>query len=514
MNDTRQTPRTFTNPIVSGFHADPGICRAGDDYYLVNSTFEYFPGVPIYHSRDLVHWRCIGHCLTRQSQLDLSRIKSSAGIYAPTIAYHKGTFYMACTVVDGGGNFYVTAKDPAGPWSEPVWLDKPDFDPSLFFDEDGAVYYQRHVGREDGFVGQARLDLKTGKLQGELKEIWRGTGGAWPEGPHIYGINSKYYLLIAEGGTSYDHRVTIARSDSPTGPFVSNPGNPILTHRGNPAHSIQALGHADMVETPDGWWAVVLGIRPQGGHFHHLGRETFLAPVTWNKEGWPVMGNNGTIEPVMDAPKLKPVVWPEEPARDDFDAKELAFKWNYIRNPHPQDYSLTEKPGFLRLKGSALDLNDAFDSPAFVGRRQEHLSCRAATRLFFNPKNENEEAGLVMRGNENNHFEIAVTLRQGKRVIVYRSVLQKQIVEERRFDAPGAEDLILCVEAAPLEYRFSFQSTGGAEQAVGTASTRDLSTEKIGGFTGVYMAMYATGNGKKCRAPADFDWFEYRGREK
>ena len=205
------------------FYPDPSICRVGDDYYLVNSTFEYFPGVPIFHSRDLVHWQQIGHVLTRPSQLPLEKMRASGGVFAPTLRYHDGTFYMVTTNVWGTGNFYVTATDPAGPWSEPHPLDREGIDPSLFFDDDGTVYYIRHVGGEDGYIGQQVLNLETGKLEGEMKKIWGGTGGVWAEGPHMYKKDGRYYLMISEGGTSYNHSVTIARSDSPWGPFEACP---------------------------------------------------------------------------------------------------------------------------------------------------------------------------------------------------------------------------------------------------------------------------------------------------
>ena len=202
---------------------------------------------------------------------------------------------MINTNVDGGGNFYVTADDPAGPWSEPVWIDPGDIDPSLFFDDDGTVYYIRHVGGADGYIGQRTLNLETGQLEGEMKNIWDGTGGIWAEGPHMYKIDGTYYLMISEGGTSYGHMVTIARSDSPWGPFESNPNNPILTHRHLDDHPIRAVGHADIVCTSDGWWMVCLAIRPQGGTFHHMGRETFLVSFEFGEDGWPVVNNNEPI---------------------------------------------------------------------------------------------------------------------------------------------------------------------------------------------------------------------------
>jgi xylan 1,4-beta-xylosidase len=531
--------RAFNNPVIPGFYPDPSICRVGDDYYTVHSTFEYFPGVPVMHSKDLVHWRQIGYCLTRESQLPLRKARASGGIFAPTIRYNKGTFYMITTNVSGRGNFYVTAKDPAGPWSEPVWLDSSGMDPSLFFDDDGSVYYIRHEGGGDGYIAQRILNLETGKLEGPLKKIWAGTGGVWAEGPHMYKItrlgegaeqttekvntpsrsrDGKYYLMISEGGTSYDHSVTIARSDSPWGPFESCPHNPILTHRKLPKLPIQVVGHADLVDTPDGWWLVCLGVRPQppGARFHHIGRETFLAPVVFDSNGWPVVNKTGTIELVMAAPKLPQKVWPKEPAKDNFDSKTLGLKWNYLRNPYPGNYSLTERPGFLRLYGSAINLNNNnVDSPAFVGRRQTDFNCVVSTLLEFAPKNENEEAGLVVRQNDKYHYEIAVTLKDGKRMVLFRKVLKGKVVEPVKYVEIQPGPVTLIIKATPLTYEFSCKSSTGDVQVLGTARTRDISVEAIGFeegmcFTGAYFGLYATGNGQKCSTPADFDWFEYK----
>jgi xylan 1,4-beta-xylosidase len=500
--------QAYTNPIISGFYPDPSICRVGDDYYLVNSSFEFFPGVPVFHSRDLVHWQQIGYCLTRKSQLPLDKVRASGGIYAPTLRYHDGVFYMVTTNVDGGGNFYVTAKNPAGPWSEPVWLkDGGGIDPSLFFDDDGKVYYTRHEGMSDGYIAQQTINLKTGKLDGPLQNVWQGTGGIWPEGPHLYRINGKYYLLIAEGGTSYGHMVTIARSDKPFGPFESNPGNPILTHRNRKDHPIQALGHADLVETPDGWWTVCLGIRPQGGSIHHLGRETFLAPVTW-KDGWPMVNGNGTLEAELPAPKLKPHPFKELPAKDDFNGDKLALQWNFLRNPNDGDMSLTACPGYLRLNGSAISLNDQ-DSPAFVGRRQTDLSCSFSVKLSFVPTAPNEEAGIVVRGNEKNHYDLGLTLKDGKKKTFFRVFLNGKVIEPIHYiDVPDG-DVTLSVKALPFTYEFFCQPTGGPAVNLGKTLTGDLSSEKVGGFTGVYFGLYATGNGQKNINPADFDYAQY-----
>jgi alpha-N-arabinofuranosidase len=506
---------TCTNPIIPGFHPDPSICRVGEDYYLVNSTFEYFPGVPIFQSKDLVHWRQLGYVLARKSQLNLDKMHPSGGIFAPTLRYHDGTFYMVTTLVWGnGGNFYVTATNAAGPWSDPIWLDREGFDPSLFFDDDGKVYYTRHQGEGDGFIGQRVLDPKTGRFEGPLKEIWKGAGGQWPEGPHLYKIQGRYYLMIAEGGTSYDHRVTIARSDSPWGPFEADPANPILTHRLWPDQPFQALGHADLVETPAGWWLVCLGIRPQGGKFHHLGRETLLAPVTW-ENGWPVVnGGKPVMNPIL-APRLAPHPWPPLAARDEFDASSLQPCWSFVRNPDEKSFSLTARPGWLRLNGSAVSLNDQ-DSPAFIGRRQTDLACRASARLSFEPRQTNEEAGLVVRGNDRNHYEIGLTLKEGRPQVFFKKVLDGQVCEPVRSEPAPPGDLILTVKATPSNYQFFFRPPEGGEQRLGAAPTRELSSEVISSqknsglsFTGVFIGMYATGNGKPCSVPADFDWFEY-----
>ncbi len=506
--------QTFTNPIIPGFYPDPSICRVGDDYYLVNSSFEYFPGVPIFHSKDLVHWRQIGHVLTRKSQLNLDHEYSSGGIFAPTLRYHQGTFYMITTKVGGGGgNFYVTATNAAGPWSDPVWLDREGIDPSLFFEDDGTVYYTRQVDGEHGYSGQQILNLQTGKLEGPRKELWRGTGGVWPEGPHLYKVHGKYYLMISEGGTSFNHSLTIARSDTPWGPFEPDPENPILTHRTLPENPLQGLGHGDLVETPDGWWIVFLGFRPQGGPFQHLGRETFLAPVTWTN-GWPRINDGQPITATLPAPKLPPYSWPSEPARDDFDTTNLSLHWCFVRNPAAADYSLTERPGWLRLRGAAATLNDE-QSPTFIGRRQSELNCRLATKLDFQPRQTNEEAGLTLRGNERNHFDLVVALVDGKRQVGLRKIMAGVLGEPVSFHELPPGDVVLTVKAAPETYEFFYQATGGGETSLGTARTRDLSTELLTAqkgahfnFTGVVAGLFATGNGRVSSVPADFDWFE------
>jgi alpha-N-arabinofuranosidase len=498
----------FTNPIIPGFYPDPSGCRVGEDYYLVTSTFEYFPGVPVFHSRDLVHWRQIGHCLTRPSQLPLAKIGSSGGIYAPTIRHHDGKFYMVTTNVSQGKHFYVTADDPAGEWSEPVWISREGIDPSLFFDDDGKVYFT-WVTRNA--IHQHEIDIATGQALTPDRAIWSGTGGRYPEAPHLYHINRMYYLMIAEGGTEFGHMETIARSDNPWGPFEPCPRNPILTHRNLGAHRIQGTGHADLIQAHDGsWWTVFLAFRcpKQYYGFHHLGRETFLAPVTWDADGWPVVYHNGTVDEDMEVNGLPHHTWEAEPVRDDFDAPDLRLSWNFLRNPYPADWSLTERPGWLRLKGSAVTLDDS-DSPAFIGSRQQHFACRAAALLDFSPQKPGDEAGLTVLMNESHHYEIGVQYYEGTRWFFVR-----RRIGDLTADVAGAQIpdglVTLQIEADAERYTFSFAVGDQPLHPVQTGSARYLSSEVAGGFTGVYIGLYATGNGDPASSPADFDWFDYR----
>jgi beta-xylosidase len=299
----------YHNPIIPGFHPDPSICRVGNDYYLVTSSFEYFPGVPIFHSHDLVNWRQMGHVLTRPSQLPLAGAGPSDGIWAPSIRHHNGRFYMVTTNVArwpkwSTRNCYVTAEDPGGEWSEPVFLDEGGIDPDLFFDDDGSATFVRNGA---GGIWGGPVDLDAGRLTGAMQLLWSGTGGPYAEAPHLYKVRGRYYLVIAEGGTGYGHCVTVARGDSPLGPFEPCPRNPILTHR-HRHHPIQCTGHADLFEAEDStWWAVFLGVRTIaiGRPFQVLGRETFLAPVTWTEDGWPLINAGEAIELEMEGPALR-----------------------------------------------------------------------------------------------------------------------------------------------------------------------------------------------------------------
>jgi alpha-N-arabinofuranosidase len=504
---------TFKNPVISGLASDPSICRVGDDYYLVTSTFEYFPGLPIYQSKDLVHWKMIGYALHKASQNPLLGCDSgTGGQYAPTIRYNDGIFYVVGTNYGGQGTkgaFYVTATNPAGPWSEPYWVDNWGVDPSLLFAND-SVYYTHPAGC-DGYFMQATLNLKTGKFHKPEKRLANGTGGSCPEGPHLYKINGKYYLMAAEGGTGYGHMETMQRSDSPWGPFVKSPVNPIVSHKDDPDNPFHAIGHADLVETPDGWWLVCLGFRTKGGNYHHLGRETFLAPVTWNADGWPKVMPDGKIKEEMTAPNLPQHIWPAEPLRDDFDKTNLRLDWNFVRNPG-SFWSLTNKPGSLQLKGSSLSFKEK-QSPAFIGRRQTTFNLLASAKIDFVSTAENEEAGLVVRGNDANHFDFLITTFAGKRVVMLRQFLQGKTVGLNYREIPEGE-IILRISATDLEYQFWVQQEGKTAELIATTLTKNMSTEVIGGFTGTFIGMYASGNGKNNTNPAYFDWFDFEENPK
>lgn len=503
--------RFFTNPVLPGFHPDPSICRVGEDYYLAVSSFEYFPGVPLFHSRDLVHWRSISHALTRRSQLDLAGRPCSQGIFAPTLRQHAGRFYLITTDVGGTGNFFVTAEDPSGPWSEPVFVDRGCFDPSLFFDDDGRVYYTR---RECGVIVQAEIDLGTGRLRHPVRRIAGPFASSDAEGPHLYKINGWYYLVCAEGGTGYGHMVTVGRSRSPWGPFAGCPWNPILTHRHLVPHAIRYTGHGDLVEAFDGsWWMVFLGTRhnPKFGYnFHVMGRETFLAPVEW-RDGWPVVNGGNPVELQMRAPSLPPHPWPEPPDREQFRDGSFGPEWTFLRTP-PRDGAVCFVPsGGLILQGTAENL-DAAGSPAFVGRRQtDHHFC-ARTQVCFAPDAPGEEAGLTILQSNQFHIEICLRREADGLWLVTRRRLLDLSVETTRKRWP-AEEAVLGVRGDYSSYTFLAGTDEGALAVVDRCPLRFLSTELATGWTGVVLGPYATGNGRACVAPATFPWFEYRGND-
>lgn len=501
----------FSNPILRGLHPDPSICRAGDDYYLATSTMALFPGVPIHHSRDLVNWRLIGHALTRPSQFCPDNSGRAPMIYAPTLRFHDGTFYLITTNVNGRGNFYVTAQNPGGPWSEPIFVDAEVFDPSLFFDLDGKVYYTRrnHLHHKD--VVQAEIDLASGKLLTPLRSIGAGMVSDDAEGPHLYRIGDWYYLILAEGGSRFLHMATVGRAKTPYGPFEPCPHNPIISQHHAWWHPLKSLGHGDLIEAHDGsWWIVFLGTR----HCSYdaltlLGRETFLAPVEW-QDGWPIVHPPALRSLTVDAPTLPLHLWPQKASRDDFDDEELALQWTFTGVPDDNEkwWNLSERPGFLRLQGGAQSLNSDDKLPvAFVGQRQSEFDCEARTECEFEAQNEREEAGTSVFQASNYHYDLFLSRRQGQRAIVLRKCVG-DIAHEAAVTLapPGAIRFRVCADANL--YSFFYAPTDGEWISVGSALTQLLGAEIIGNWSGVLIGIYSSGNGKKCERPADFGWFE------
>lgn len=509
----------YRNPIIPGFYPDPSVCRVGEDYYLVNSSFEFFPGVPLYHSRNLVNWEQIGHVLTRESQLPLKDAGTSGGVFAPTVRYHDGRFYMVTTNVTGGGHFYVWTDDIHGEWSDPVWIKTEQFgiDPSLFWDDDGTVYFQStFTDSESGrqCIGQCELDLATGNQIGAMKPIWFGTGGKCPEGPHLYKINGTYYLMIAEGGTEYGHMETIARSQSPWGPFESCPHNPILTHRDfSPDFSrmndlsyvnFQGLGHADLIDDPQGnWWLVFHGIRPSQSMLHHIGRETMLAPVAW-VNGWPMVNGGKDITETMNVPGSDGKEQPDWFFTENFTKlTALPPRWAFLRNPKKENYCFEN--GLCLIAGE--DTLSGSGTPTFAAVRQRHFDVQAVTVLDFTPTDEQAEAGITVFHTNEHHYDLIVTLRGGKRVAILRRTVGDMQVESEPVTLPDTGELTLRIEAGKVLYRFY---AGGSEDSlplVGQGRSQLLSTEMmLGTFTGCMIGLFAQG---KSGARAKFRKLDY-----
>ncbi|MBQ8713334.1 MAG: glycoside hydrolase family 43 protein [Prevotella sp.] len=506
----QNTEAQYRNPIIPGYHPDPSICRVGDDYYIVNSSFQYFPGVPVYHSKDLVNWELIGNVLDRESQLPLKGASSWLGIYAPTLRYNDGTYYMITTNVGNGGNFMVTASDPRGPWSEPIWLKQDGIDPSLYF-EDGKCYM---VSNPDNTITLCQIDPKTGEQLTKSKALWRGTGGRYPEGPHIYKKDGYYYLLISEGGTELAHRLTVARSENIEGPYTANPANPLLTHcsmagQGSP---IQGTGHGDFVQAKDGsWWTVFLAYRNFGGSYHHLGRETYLAPMVWKKGEWPVVNGGNPVDTLMKVrlPKAKGAA-PATGKRHictTFD-KPLGPEWVYIQNPDTMHYQRAK--GKLRLIAGLSSLTENHN-PTFVGRRQESEAFAAETRLDFTESLAGDEAGLTVYQIHDGHADFC--LRQTKKgmSLVLKMTMKSVSFVKKEIPIPST-CCTLRVTSDGSFYRFSYSVDGQTYQDFDKIDCPLLSTEVVGGFTGVVLGMYASlnrgyvGNGLSY---ADFDYFDY-----
>lgn len=510
----------YRNPVMPGFYPDPSVCRVGNGFYMVNSSFEYLPGIPVSYSTDLVHWKKIGYCITRDSQMDFKGVKASEGLWAPTIRYNKGTFYVVCTRASQGEkrNFYVTSTDPVCGWSEPVWLDQDGIDPSLFFDDDGSVYLTSNGwGVEHDLSGriviqQSRIEIETGRLLTPSRVISYGMGGRCAEAPHLYKINGMYYLLLAEGGTELGHMVTVFRSQSPWGPFEPGPSNPILTAKDEGAPELSGIGHGELLEDTCGnWWMMFLCYRIATVKYHHLGRETGLVPIVW-ENGWPVPVGGRCPGIHMRIPELAGIApnQTQEKFLDEFDKPDWNLEWNFIRE-FTDAYEINPLEKQLVLYGNEENLSSQ-GAPGFVGRRQCHMEMEFSAEIGFAPAGEHEEAGIAVICSNRAHYDLGIRRVQGKRMVrLHKVVEDMEVCKEIEIEETGK--VTLSIRADRENYYFCVISQDGRNLLIGTGMTKLLSSEVIWGFTGVLVGLYATGNGRVSRTPACFTHCFYWGKE-
>lgn len=475
----------YNNPVQKGFYPDPSVCFADGKYYMVCSSFQYFPGVPLFESEDLVNWVQIGHVLTRKNQVMLEKINSSGGVFAPTIRYHNGRFYMVTTNDTTHQNFYVWTDDIHGEWSDPIYVDQGGIDPSLFF-EDGRTYFMSNGTDDEGKSGviQCEINIETGERLSARRCLWQGSGGRYLESPHMYKINGSYYLMAAEGGTEYGHMITYARGESVWGEFVGYPKNPVLTNRNKAPNIIQGIGHGDLICDENGNWHILcLGFRQLGiwQPFHHLGREVFLTPVQFNEDGWFTAGTDGTTADSYESPYGTEQI---EKKLFTFENTDWNIDWCFMRHPHEENYDLGVD--YAVLDGTDITL-DMVDSPTFVGLRQRDFNADVSVEADV----PDGEGGITIYMTENEHYDIAVRSTESG----YEAVLKlniggiKHIQKAVPLKSGKAE---LKIAASNYAYGFGVVENGKYTE-LGTGFTKYLSSEVAEGFTGVVMGIYAVG---------------------
>ncbi len=529
--------REYLNPILAGFYPDPSVCRKGDTYYLVNSSFSFFPGVPIFKSRDMVNWEQIGHVLDRPSQLPLAGQGVSGGIFAPAISYNEKnkTFYMITTNV-GRGNFFVKTKDPENGWSEPIYLPQVDgIDPSFFFDRDGRGYIVHNAPVDGGadYEGQRAIrllefDVKGDSVKGDYRQIVRGGTHVserpiWIEGPHLLRVGKFYYLICAEGGTGEAHSEVVFRAKSPFGPYEECPDNPILTQREGldelRQDYVSSAGHADFVQTPGGdWWAVFLGCRPYdlplnaqeaAGPSHrpvlyNTGRDTYLLPVTW-KDGWPSILKAGKAVPTVGKYDAAPqqtasLLTGNFAYTDRFDGDRLHYRWLQLRDPQPSAYTLDGNG--LTIHPAPTNIYERKNLTALF-TRQQHECFTAETSVSFTPASENQLAGLALLQNEDHNFTFGKTMQNGHEAVVLTRAGGKVVRPDGNIvtavtviaSAPVAStSLRLKVEGRGRYYDFLYaDGTAGQWKVLARGvDAANLSTNRSGGFIGACIGLYAT----------------------
>jgi len=536
---------TFLNPIINGGYPDPSIVRVDDDFYIVNSSFEYFPALPIHHSKDLVNWELIGYGIDRPSQgtgkVNLYDVQQQGGIHAPSIRYHDGLFYIVTTnvysPVDKSKptemvNFILTAKNPAGPWSDPYVIEgAPGIDPDIFFDDNGKVWF---VGTHDtgnpnkngiGEIWIQELDLNNWKLKGQRHSIWRGAcGGCCVEGPHIYKQYGRYYLMVAEGGTSYNHAVMIASSKNIEGPYDSNPKNPILTSRHLSNNNwVHSTGHADLVQLKDKrWYMVSLGIRNEMDSTSNMGRETHLMPVVWEEAWdnwvevekgrwepviikWPVVApNTGKVERSTSIPFLEKKQNINYSFYDDFTSSKLDLQWNFRRVPRENTYELNSKNKTLKLNLSpeSFELRSQYN---LMGFRQKETEFEYSSSMNFKPKKNFSEAGLSIFSQDDNYINFTVKKHNNKTLLNLSVKPRDQKLDIiKSIPLKYKENIILKILSKDNKYIYYYSIDDGNSFDVFTETAANLVLCK--GYIGTNLGLYASSNGYKTKEYAEFEW--------
>ena len=533
----------FSNPIIRGGYPDPSICKVGDTFYLVNSSFEYFPGLPIHKSKDLINWELIGYGLDRKSQVsskvNLIDVQSNGGIHAPTIRYHDGVFYIITTNVYFDVdkqkadmiNFIITADDPSGPWSDPIHiLGAPGIDPDLFFDDDGRVWYVgNQMPKNPNFNGEGEiwlqeLDLNEFKLIGEKHLLWRGAcGGDWAEGPHMYKKDGRYYLLIAEGGTSFNHAVMVALSDNIEGPYISNPRNPIITSRHLSYDNwVNSTGHGDIIELDDGKnYMVLLGIRNEIARGSNMGRETFLVPVNWEREPfewketkhlWPVVAaETGRIERINEVVFSGSIQNEDTSFEDKFESNNLDLKWNFRRYPIENIYHLDKSESRLNLICHQNQIKER-GRAALLGFKQTEASFEYSTKMFFEPSNNGSEAGITIFQKDDNYINFTL-IRNDDKIVLQSYAVKDTEIEEflsesiKKYNGQIEFRIVANEDSYKLYYK-----TSRKDFELFTIFDGDLVISK--GYTGAHLGLFATGNGKNTKDFASFDYVNYLTKKK
>lgn len=504
---------TYLNPILAGFYPDPNILRVGADFYLVNSSFGYFPGLPIFHSRDLVNWVQIGNAISRPDQLPLRTVPVSSGVYAPALAYRDGLFYLINKCVGCKGNYWLSAKNPAGPWSDPNWMPSiGGFDPSLFFDTDGKAYVvysqrpakQAYVGHTGIWVQQ--WDLAANQpIDAPTLVLDKGVGKDpyYAEGPHIFRRGEFYYLTVAQGGTGAEHAQVILRSKGVKGPYEAFAGNPVLTQVGAEGAAqvspITSTGHASFVQTAQGeWWAVFLGTQPYEGDYYNTGRETFLLPVRWTADGWPTILPHG--QAVARAPALPRLPRQRAAAvpttgnfhiRDEFDRPALAPYWMMLRSPDRRWWSISR--GSLLLDAQPVMLGGS-GQPSYLARRQQHVNATFETRVHFAPTGAEDRAGLAVFQSESAYFFFGIGEQDGRKVVKLerrfaRNPAATPLVTSVPLGSNRAVDLRVTAEGG--RYSFAYAVSGRWRKLADKVDGTGLSTKASGGFVGTTVGPYA-----------------------